>query len=124
MHETTVSRMSGELEEIKAAVVRLRDAQVGAEWPCVDEALARIWEVACELQRRIELPILTAGCRRDAVDQLARLYELLSEGTLGALDDRQLAGLACACELAQEKIAIYQRMAADLERLEQPKEVA
>jgi hypothetical protein len=117
--------MSGELEDIKAAVIRIRDAQTGAlSYRDIDDALARIWDVACDLQRRIELPVVVAGCRQDAVDQLARLYELLAEGTVSALDDRQLCGLGWACDLAQERIETYRRMANELELLEQPKEEA
>jgi hypothetical protein len=63
--------------------------------------------------------------RQDAVGQITRIGELtgelLGEAATGTIDDRTLAGLGMACELAAEKVLLYQQtagMAAKIARRE------
>lgn len=107
-----------QLETIQDDAMTLRLAVAGQASPLdIESALARIWAVSVALQRRLCTSRTVAGYREDALAQVARVWELAGECGL-APDDRQLAGLGYACDLAAAKVKKYQRIANHSARLE------
>ena len=103
--------MQAQLEDIRRQIHNL----TAVEWrpdqeERIQQSLSRIWDVTCDLHRRLAGPDLLAGYRDDALDQIGRVMELIAASE-GSTDDRQLIGIGYACDLAREKIKLYQRMA-------------
>lgn len=65
--------------------------------------LTDLWGKASRLQTALDTRDVISGYKTDALDQIGRLEELLMELGLDP-DEKQLAGVGYACDLAQEKI--------------------
>lgn len=72
--------------------------------------LSGLWDETVELQRQFARQGLIEGYRRDAVAQANRVCGLVLE-CMGQPDERQLASIGYASDLAASKIKLYQRMA-------------
>ena len=110
--------MQAQLEDIRRQIHNL----TAVEWrpdqeERIQQSLSRIWDVTCDLHRRLAGPDLLAGYRDDALDQIGRVMELINASE-GSPDDRQLIAIDYACDLAQEKIKLYQRMANQAAQME------
>jgi len=73
------------------------------------DALVQAWDVALDLQRQLCTQTVIEGFRDDALEQAARVWDLIVECGL-APDDTQLANIGYACELTAVKIKKYQRL--------------
>jgi len=111
-----VLKMQESLAEIDKNVSALMNA-VLASSPMVREKLVKIWDVTQGLQRRLSQPDLLTGYKNDAIDQAARVADLLFECEMNP-DDDQLASIGYACDLAQTKIKTYQQVKGHAARIE------
>lgn len=111
MDTRDVMEMNGQLEKIQAIVTTLRQGDLtrSAASGALEAQLVRIWDIACGLQRMAVGPVVLDGYRREAMEQIGRLNELLYEQGLDP-SDRWLINFGLACELVLQKIQTYQRL--------------
>lgn len=112
MDARDMMEMNEQLEKIRASVDALRqgDLSRSAASGALEAQLVRIWDISADLQRHIIRPVVLDGYRQDALEQIGRVNELLYD--LGNKpDDRQLIGFGLACDLVQQKVNTWQRMA-------------
>lgn len=110
METHEVLHMQAQLEDIRRQVNKLTSVQwLPGEEEQIQESLAKIWDTATALQQRTARPELVVGYRADALAQIGRVFELAIE--FGTPTDQQLMVIGYACDLAQEKIKLYQHMA-------------
>lgn len=107
--------MKGEkIVEIQQQLADIRQQVASIKAQPADEelqlSLVGLWDGAVDLQRRLSRPDLIEGYRADAVAQSNRVYDLVLE-CMGQPDERQLASIGYASDLATEKIKLYQQMA-------------
>ena len=107
------------LDDILKSVNQLRVAMATQGEPGADGCLLQVWDVTQDLQRLLCTRNVLEAMRDDALQQAMRVHELIMECDL-VPDDRQVASVGYACDLAADKIKHYQRMvnfAAQLEAL-------
>jgi len=110
METHEVLHMQAQLEDIRRQVNKLTAVQwLPGEEKRIQESLAKIWDTATALQQRTAQPELMVGYRADALAQIGRVFELTLE--FGTPSDQQMMVIGYACDLAQEKIKLYQHMA-------------
>lgn len=113
-----VLKMQEDLAEISKNVGTLMNADwVLVSSPMAREKLIKIWDVTQGLQRRLSQPDLLTGYKNDAIDQAARVADLLYECEMNP-DDDQLTSIGYACDLAQAKIKTYQQVKGHAARVE------
>lgn len=113
-----VLKMQEKLEEIGKSVSALMNANwVLVSSPMAREKLIKIWDVTQNLQRQLSRTDLLTGYRNDAIDQAARVMDLMFECEMHP-DDDQLTSIGYACDLAQTKIKTYQQVASHAARVE------
>lgn len=112
MSTPEITAMQKQLVDIEAAISALMRSTRWMSRPdvVVQANLGHIWDVAQDLQRRIAQPAVVKGMCCDALDQVARVYDLVTECE-GVPNGEQLTSIGYACDLAAEKIKLYQQMA-------------
>jgi hypothetical protein len=112
MSAQEIVTMQKQLVDIEAAISALMRSTRWLRRPdtVVQVNLSHIWDVTLDLQRRIAQPAVVKGMCCDALDQVVRVYDLLTECE-GVPNGDQLTSIGYACELAAEKIKLYQQMA-------------
>jgi hypothetical protein len=109
--EEQIVEVQGQLEAIKAGANTLLHANwIEAPDPALQAQLVRIWETAQELQLQLAQPGALEGYRQDALEQIARVYELIGEYNQ-APDSGRLVQLRLSLELAADRIDTYQQVA-------------
>lgn len=100
------------LEEISEGIGRIMSGDLLKMTVCgvTADRLTDLWVRARRLQQTLTARDVVSGYRRDALEQVGRVSELLYDMGLDP-DDQQLAILGQACELVQEKIKRCQRLA-------------
>lgn len=86
-----------------------------ADWvkgqdPHLQAQLVRIWETAQHLQRQPAQPVPVEGYRQDALEQIERVEELISEYRADP-DGARLAMLRLSLATAVDRIDTYQQVA-------------
>jgi len=97
------------LDGILKSVNQLRVSLATQGCPGADASLIQMWDTTQDLQRRLCNQAVLEAMRDDALQQAKRVYELAVECGI-APDDRKVASVGFACELAIEKIEKHQRM--------------
>ena len=110
------------MQESLAEICKNVGTLMNADWvlvssPMVREKLVKIWDVTQGLQRRLSQPDVLTGYKNDAIDQAARVADLLHECEMNP-DDDQLDSIGYACDLAQTKIKTYQQVKGHAARIE------
>lgn len=105
------------LDDILKSVNQLRVSLAQQGNKQADCALVQMWDVTQDLQRRLCTQTVLESMRDDALQQAARVHELVMECDL-VPNDRQVASVGYACDLAADKIKKYQRMANYAARME------
>jgi len=103
---TNAIAMNNSLEEIQRGINTLMHATWIADLVEENDIQSRLMQMsgaACELQAALSKPAIVEGYRRDAISQVFRLGELISELNLDP-DHRQLLSVGMAAELAVEKV--------------------
>ncbi len=110
MREDTV-KMLGQLNEISESLDALKVCvqRVTGNTDEVRANLEHIWTVTRNLEFDLARPEIVAGYRRDAIEQVHRVSQLIGEAD--EMEERQLISIGYGCELAREKIKDYMRMA-------------
>lgn len=105
------------LDDILKSVNQMRAAMATQGEHGADSALLQVWDVSQDLQRRLCTRSALEAMRDDALQQAMRVHELILECDL-VPNDRQVASVGYACDLAADKIKKYQRMASYAAQLE------
>ena len=112
MNGSEVLKMQQQLDEIITAANTLKRSTQWIRRPdmvVLQSNLSHVWNVTLELQRRVAHPAMVHGLCCDALDQVARVYDLITECD-GVPDGQQLKSIGFAMEVAAERIKFYQQM--------------
>ena len=111
--QTDAAQAMKQLEGIAASTISMSQLRVHAlsytEEDRVRENLTLVWETTLEIQRSLTSPAIMESYRADAVAQIIRVGELISEMGIDP-DHRQLMSIGMATELAVEKVRTYREM--------------
>jgi len=111
MGASEIIEIQKQIEEITAVMAALMvSTRFMSRCDTVVQAkLTHVWDVTQDLQRRAAHPAIVQGLCCDALDQVARVFDLITECE-GVPNSQQLASIGFAGELMAEKIKIYQQM--------------
>lgn len=112
--ENNAMKQQREQDQAKTTNTGANDL-LDADWiknqdPHLQAQLVRIWETAQHLQRQIGQPVPVEGYRQDALEQIERVEELISEYKADP-DGARLALLRLSLAVAVDRIDTYQQVA-------------
>ncbi|MDD2467723.1 MAG: hypothetical protein PHI97_27400 [Desulfobulbus sp.] len=111
MDSEKIVEIQQQLVDIGGSVASLMHCTKWMERSNIDlsENLQHVWDITQELQRKTAHSAIVHGLCCEALDQVARVSDLITECE-GVPDAQQLASIGIAGELMAEKIKLYQEM--------------